>query len=100
MRPVRPPRCQSKMGKSLALLRPWLPYAGSQKQDGATGRAALPDIALRWTATGLLEAKRKFRHIKGYQELLLLQRTPESVTGSAGGAGNPLLFGWNQRAIW
>jgi len=89
VRPVRPPRCQSKMGKSLALLRPWLPYAGSQKQDGATGRAALPDIALRWTATGLLEAKRKFRHIKGYQELLLLQRTPESVTGSAGGAGNP-----------
>src|SRR5215831_17621185 len=62
---------------------------GSQKQDGATGRAALPDIALRWTATGLLEAKREFRHIKGYQELLLLQRAPKSVTGSAGGAGPP-----------
>jgi len=64
-------------------------FAGSQKQDGATGPAALPDIALRWTATGLLEAERKVRHIKGYQELLLLQRTPDSVTGSAGGAGIP-----------
>jgi len=28
---------------------------------------------LRWTATGLLEAERKFRRIKGYQELLLLK---------------------------
>ena len=26
---------------------------------------------LRWTATGLLEAEKKFRHIKGYQEILL-----------------------------
>jgi hypothetical protein len=28
---------------------------------------------LRWTATGLLEADRKFRRIKGYQEILLLK---------------------------
>lgn len=28
---------------------------------------------LRWTATGLLEAERKFRRIKGYQEILLLK---------------------------
>jgi putative transposase len=28
---------------------------------------------LRWTATGLLEAEKKFRRIKGYQELLLLK---------------------------
>jgi transposase-like protein len=28
---------------------------------------------LRWTATGLLEAEKKFRRIKGFQELLLLK---------------------------
>jgi putative transposase len=32
------------------------------------------DHALRWTATGLLEAERKFRRVKGYRELELLQR--------------------------
>src|SRR5580693_2252766 len=31
------------------------------------------DQPLRWTATGLLEAEKKFRHIKGYQEILLLK---------------------------
>ena len=30
--------------------------------------------ALRWTATGLLEAQKKFRRVKGYRELELLQR--------------------------
>jgi len=29
---------------------------------------------LRWTATGLLEAQKKFRRVKGYRELELLQR--------------------------
>lgn len=28
---------------------------------------------MRWTATGLLEAEKKFRRIKGYQEILLLK---------------------------
>ena len=28
---------------------------------------------LRWTATGLLEAEKKFRRIKDYQEILLLK---------------------------
>jgi hypothetical protein len=28
---------------------------------------------LRWAATGLLEAEKKFRRIQGYQELLLLK---------------------------
>ena len=28
---------------------------------------------LRWTATGLLEAEKHFRRIKGYQEMLLLK---------------------------
>ena len=32
------------------------------------------DHALRWTATGLLEAQRTFRKVKGYRELELLQR--------------------------
>ncbi len=32
------------------------------------------DHALRWTATGLLEAERNFRRVKGYRELELLQR--------------------------
>ena len=32
------------------------------------------DHALRWTATGLLEAEKKFRKVKGYRELELLHR--------------------------
>jgi transposase-like protein len=32
------------------------------------------DHALRWTATGLLEAEKKFRKVKGYRELEVLQR--------------------------
>ena len=76
-------------GQEFSTLATLATVAGFQKQDGGTGRAALPDIALRWTATGRLEAERKFRRIKGFQELLLLQRTPESVTASAGRAGNP-----------
>jgi putative transposase len=32
------------------------------------------DHTLRWTATGLLEAERKFRRVKGYRELEILQR--------------------------
>ena len=32
------------------------------------------DHALRWTATGLLEAEKKFRKVKGYRELESLQR--------------------------
>ena len=31
------------------------------------------DQPLRWTATGLMEAEKKFRRIKGYQEILLLK---------------------------
>ena len=29
------------------------------------------DQPVRWTATGLLEAEKKFRRIKGYQEILV-----------------------------
>ena len=32
------------------------------------------DHALRWTATGLLQAEKKFRKVKGYRQLELLQR--------------------------
>jgi hypothetical protein len=32
------------------------------------------DQALRWTATGLLEAERKFRKVRGYREMATLQR--------------------------
>jgi transposase-like protein len=32
------------------------------------------DHALRWTATGLVEAEKKFRKVKGYRELEILQR--------------------------
>jgi len=32
------------------------------------------DQALRWTATGLLEAEKKFRRVKGFRELATLQR--------------------------
>lgn len=32
------------------------------------------DHALRWTATGLLEAEKKFRKVKGFRELELLKR--------------------------
>jgi putative transposase len=31
------------------------------------------DQALRWTATGLLEAETKFRKVKGFRELPALQ---------------------------
>ena len=31
------------------------------------------DQPLRWTATGLLEAEKKFRRITGYQGILLLK---------------------------
>ncbi|MGH9701551.1 MAG: IS256 family transposase [Candidatus Acidiferrales bacterium] len=34
--------------------------------------------ALRWTATGLLEAQKKFRRVKGYRELELLHRRMNS----------------------
>jgi len=30
--------------------------------------------AQRWTATGLLEAQKKFRRVKGYRELQVLHR--------------------------
>ncbi len=45
--------------------------------DGATGSSSVKrwregDQPLRWTAIGLLEAEKKFRRIKDYQELLLL----------------------------
>jgi transposase-like protein len=33
------------------------------------------DQSLRWTATGLLEAEKKFRRVKGYREIPLLNRT-------------------------
>jgi putative transposase len=40
------------------------------------------DHALRWTATGLLEAEKKFRRVKGYRELEILQRKLNpSLTG-------------------
>jgi len=32
------------------------------------------DQALRWTATGLLEAQRKFCKVRGYREMATLQR--------------------------
>jgi putative transposase len=32
------------------------------------------DHALRWTPTGLLEAQKKFRRVRGYRELEILQR--------------------------
>ena len=32
------------------------------------------DHALRWTATGLLEAEKKFHKVKGYRQLESLQR--------------------------
>jgi len=37
------------------------------------GRWHAGDQALRWTATGLLEAQTKFRRVKGYRELDALQ---------------------------
>jgi len=40
--------------------------------------------ALRWTATGLLEAQKKFRRVKGYRELEVLhRRTNPSLTQKA-----------------
>ena len=39
---------------------------------------------LRWTATGLLEAEKKFRRIKGYQEILLLKVEPTAHSAEGG----------------
>ena len=44
-----------------------------QQVAGKVKRWRDGDQPLRWTATGLLEAERKFRRIKGYQEILLLK---------------------------
>jgi putative transposase len=43
------------------------------------------DQAQRWTATGLLEAEKKFRRVKGYRELEGLHRrmNPLSLTQQA-----------------
>jgi hypothetical protein len=38
------------------------------------GRQIPEHHALRWTATGLLEAEKKFRKVKGYRELAILYR--------------------------
>ena len=47
------------------------------------------DQPLRWTATGLLEAEKKFRRIKGYQEILLLkERLNPSRIQQKGGPGS------------
>ena len=49
------------------------------------------DQPLRWTATGLLEAEKKFRRIKGYQEIVA-EGAPKSVAYSAeGGQDNSRL---------
>jgi len=42
------------------------------------------DQALRWTATGLLEAERKFRKVKGFRELPNPPAKTESFVDSAG----------------
>ena len=44
-----------------------------QQVAGRVKRWREGDQPLRWTATGLLEAEKKFRRIKGYQEILLLK---------------------------
>jgi len=46
------------------------------------------DQPLRWTATGLLEAEKKFRRIKGYQEILLLKErlNPSRISAEGGGS--------------
>jgi putative transposase len=49
------------------------------------------DQPLRWTATGLLEAEKKFRRIKGYQEILLLKERLESVAHSAEGGQDSII---------
>lgn len=41
-------------------------------------------MALRWAVTGLLEAKRTFRRVKGYSEISALVRAMDSRVSSAG----------------
>jgi len=43
-------------------------------------RKLCPQAALRWTATGLLEAERKFRKVKGFRDLANLHHKPPSLT--------------------
>src|SRR6516164_10898964 len=75
-------------GQEFGTLATLATFAGSQKQDGATGRAALPDIALRWTATGLLRRKGKFGTSKAIRnsccskERLIPSPVQQEVRGS------------------
>jgi hypothetical protein len=39
------------------------------RRDGAT-----PDMALRWTAAGMMEAAKGFRRLKAYKQLPVLKR--------------------------
>jgi hypothetical protein len=42
-------------------------------KNDSSRSAVIQSSPLRWIATGLLEAERKFRRIKGYQQILLLK---------------------------
>ncbi len=78
--PLERPRVRTREGQEVEL-----ESYGQLQRDGKLQRvhgAAVArnvkrwregDQPLRWTATGLLEAEKKFRRIKGYQEILLLK---------------------------
>ena len=40
----------------------------------------MPRFALRWTAAGLLEAKKTFRRLKAYRQLPILRRARREHT--------------------
>jgi hypothetical protein len=41
------------------------------------------EMALRWTAAGMLEAKKTFRRLKAYRQLPILQKALEDHTRQA-----------------
>jgi len=61
--------------RTLASTNPIESYLSTvERVAGNVKRWRAGDHALRWTATGLLEAENKFRKVKGYRELEVLQR--------------------------
>jgi hypothetical protein len=61
-------------GKLATVRLPKISYVSKEEVTRKVKRWHSGDQALRWTATGLLEAERKFRRVKGYRELEDLHR--------------------------
>jgi len=84
--PGKRPNRPSEGSRKLATTNPIESYLSTvQRVERNVKRWREGNQPLRWTATGLLEAEKHFRRIKGYQEMLLLELTSEPARHSAEG---------------